>query len=207
MNASESLPTVSVARGIAAIVTLSLQLAAPAQWSNNSALNTPVCAQTGDQAVPKAAATGDGKTWIGWFDHRGANYDVYVQLLDRDGTALLAPNGLLVSSYAQNSSLVGWDLISDSSGNCVLAFTDIRAGGDLDVYAYRISQNGTFLWGASGVTLSNNTDFEANPAIAELTDGTFIFVWPLSPNGTATGSIRAQRLDANGSPLLGASDI
>ena len=68
---------------------------AAAQWTSNTAVNTPVCVQAGDQTVTKAAATGDGGTWIGWFDHRGSNYDVYVQLLDRDGNALLPADGLL----------------------------------------------------------------------------------------------------------------
>jgi hypothetical protein len=192
---------------ILAAIVLSTASPALAQWTSNSSANTPVAVVNGDQAVPCAAATGDGKTWIGWFDNRSGSYAVYVQLLDRDGNPMLGANGLLVSANPQNTSLVGWDLISDSAGNCVCAFTDTRAGGDLDVYAYRISQSGTFLWGANGVALSNNADFEANPAVAELTDGSFVFVWPLLPNGTATGSIRAQRLDGSGSPLLGASDI
>ncbi len=179
---------------------------AQAQWTTNTAVNTPVCAQTGDQAVPRAVAVGDGKTWIGWFDHRGSNYDMYVQLLDRGGNPLLAANGLLVSSNTQNTSLVDWDIIADSSGNCVLTFTDFRAGGDLDVYAYRISQNGTFLWGANGVALSNNADFEPNPSVAELSDGTFVFVWCVNPT-SGTGSVVAQRLDAGGNPLMGASPV
>src|SRR6476659_738964 len=90
---------------------------AAAQWTANTAQNTPVCVQPNDQVVNKAAATGDGRTWIGWFDHRGSNYDVYVQLLDRDGNALLTPNGLLVSNHPQDTSLVDWDLISDKGGN------------------------------------------------------------------------------------------
>jgi len=183
-------------------------LAAPAaaQWNSNPTLNTPVCTQAGDQAVPKAAATGDGGTWIGWFDHRGANYDVYVQLLDRAGSPVFAVDGLLVSSNTQSSSLVDWDLIADSSGGCVLAFTDVRAGGDLDVYAYRISPTGQFLWGANGVALSNNADYEPNPSVAELSDGSFVFVWAQIPSSGA-GSIRAQRLDASGVPLYVGGDI
>lgn len=176
---------------------------ASAQWNSDAAANTPVCAQSGDQAVPRAAATGDGATWIAWFDRRsGSNYDVYVQLFDRDGVARLTPGGLLVSSQTQNSSLVDWDVLAHSSGACVLTFTDVRAGGDLDVYAYRIEPNGTFAWGPNGVTLSNNADFEANPKAAELADGSVVFVWPLLPN-SGTGSIRAQILDSAGAPQLG----
>ncbi|MCC7015510.1 MAG: hypothetical protein IT454_23330 [Planctomycetes bacterium] len=192
---------------IAAVLLAGISTPALAQWTSSSAANTPVSVQPGDQAVTKAAAAGAGRTWVGWFDQRSGNYDVYVQLLDADGTPLLAPNGLAVSSHPQNSSLIGWDLMADSSGHCVLVFTDIRAGGDLDVYAYRISSSGQFLWGANGVTLSNNVDYDANPVAAELSDGTFVFVWSQGPNGTGTGSVRAQRLDAGGAPLLGANDI
>jgi len=178
---------------------------AAAQWTANTTQNTPVCVQPGDQTVNKAAATGDGRTWIGWFDHRGSNYDVYVQLLDRDGNALLAPDGLLVSSNPQDTSLVDWDLISDASGNCVLTFTDIRAGLDLDVYAYKISPTGQLLWGPNGIVLSNNADAEFDPTVAQLSDGAYVFVWSRVPSGT--GSLRAQILDQGGTPRFAGGDI
>lgn len=199
-------PPMRPLRSVPHLATLALLCApAAAQWASDTTLNTPVCVRPGDQTVNKAAATGDGGTWIGWFDHRGSNYDVYVQLLDRDGNALLAPDGLLVSDHPQDTSLVDWDLISDSSGNCVLTFTDLRAGGDLDVQAYRISPSGQFLWGPDGVTLSSNGDFEVNPVAAELSDGSFVFVWARLPSGT--GSIRAQVLDDAGTPRFAAGDI
>ena len=180
---------------------------AAAQWTFDPNANTAVCDEPGDQAVPKIAACGDGRTWLGWFDNRNGAYEVYVQLLDIDGNAQLGADGLLVSANPQSSSLVDWDLIADSSGNCVLTFTDTRAGGDLDVYAYRISPAGTFMWGANGVTLSNNADYEPSPRVAELSDGSFAFVWPHLPSA-GTGSLRVQRLDVNGAPLLGGgSDI
>src|SRR5215510_4911465 len=107
---------------------------AQAQWSSNPAVNLAVCDHTGDQAVPKVAATGDGKTWLGWFDNTSGSYAVYVQLLDADGVEQFPHNGLPVSANPQLSSLVDWDLKADSQGNCVLVFTDSRAGTDLDVY-------------------------------------------------------------------------
>jgi hypothetical protein len=178
----------------------------PAQWSGNPAVNLAVCTHTGDQAVPKIAATGDGRTWIGWFDNTSGSYAVYVQLLDADGVEQFPHNGLLVSANPQSSSLVDWDLIADSSGNCVLAFTDTRAGSDLDIYAYKISPTGVFLWGANGVTLSSNTDFEPSPKVTETSDGNFVFVWPRIPN-SGTGSIRMQKLDASGVPQYAADGI
>jgi hypothetical protein len=172
---------------------------AQAQWPTNPGLNLPVCNTLGDQGVPKIAAGGDGSTWIAWFDNRIGGYAVYAQKLDAQGNEVFAHNGILVSSNPQNSSLVDWDIESDGAGGCVLAFTDIRAGGDLDVYAYRISGSGAFLWGPNGVPLSNNADFEANPRIARLSDGSFALTWSRSP-ASGPGAVHLQKLDASGTP-------
>lgn len=170
---------------------------ASAQWTSNAALNTVIADRAGDQAVPKIAASGDGATWLGWFDNGGSGYEVRVQRLDAQGNATFAHGGLLVSANPQQSFLVDWDLIDDGAGGCVLAFVDVRAGGDLDPYAYRIDAAGNFLWGANGVALSTDAEFEANPALARASDGHFVCAWTRSPS-SGPGSIRIQRLDANG---------
>ena len=41
---------------------------------------------------------------------------MYVQCVDAQGNALFAPNGLLVSSNPQSTSLVDWDLVTDAQG-------------------------------------------------------------------------------------------
>lgn len=172
---------------------------AAAQWSADAGSNTAVVTRSGDQALPKSAATSDGGRWVAWFDNASGNYDVYAQRYDSQGNELLAPGGLLVSANAQSSSLVNWDLLADSSDNAVIVFTDTRAGGDLDVYAYRLSSNGTFLWGANGVTLSSNADFEADPMVAEANNGDFVVVWSFLG---AAATVRMQRLTPAGSPTL-----
>lgn len=180
-----------------------LALTGSAQWSPNAAVNLAVGDRTSEQVTPKVAADGAGGTWIGWFDHASGNYDVYVQHLDRDGVEQFAHNGLLVSNNPSNSSLVDWDLMCDSSGNCVVVFSDARAGSDLDVYAYRISPGGTFLWGANGVALSSNADFEPAPRACETSDGNFVFAWARLPS-PGDGTIRVQKLDAAGNPQYSA---
>ena len=115
-------------------------------------------------------------------------------------------NGLLISGNAQATSLMDWDLITDSAANAVLCFTDIRAGGDYDIYAYRISPAGAFLWGTNGVALSNDGNFEANSVVAEMTDGTCVFAWMRSVTGAA-GRLVVQKLDTLGTPLLGTSAL
>ncbi len=174
--------------------------AASAQWSTDPALNTPVCVQPGDQTVPQIAVGADGATWIGWFDNRSGSYAVYAQHLLADGTESFAPNGLAVSTQPQSSSLIGWDLQSDSQGNALAVFTDVRAGGDLDVYAYKLSPAGQFLWGPNGVTVSANADFDANPVVAELTNGDVAVAWARIPS-SGTGAVHVRRYSTSGAFL------
>ncbi len=174
-----------------------------AQYGFTATNNLPVANSVNDQAVPKLAARSDGGTWIAWFDRAGANYDVRLQRLDANGYELFPHNGMLVSGNPQSSSLVDWDLINDSAGNAVLTFTDTRAGGDLDVYAYRVSPTGTMLWGINGVVLSSDAHFEANPVVAEMTDGSFVFAWSRSPT-VGVARLAVQKLDPAGLPQFGA---
>jgi hypothetical protein len=188
------------------VAALLLQTAALAQWSSSAATNTPIADVNGDQAVSLIAASGDGSTWMAWFDQRSGTYAVYAQRLDPQGNETFPHGGLLVSGNPQSSSLQGWDMISDGAGGCVIAFTDTRNGPDLDVYAYRLDVAGNQLWGPNGVTLSADADAESNPAIALTTDGYFVFAWAYGPS-TGAGSIRIQKLDGSGVPQYPANGI
>jgi hypothetical protein len=172
---------------------------AHAQWSSNPAANLAIADVNGDQAVPRIAASGDGSTWMAWFDNRSGSYAVYVQHVNALGVETFPHLGLLVSANPQSTSLIGWDMISDGAGGCVLAFTDTRSGPDLDVYAYRIDVAGNFLWGPNGVTLSSNADGEGNPSCARTSDGSFVIAWTRGP-ATGPGAVHMQKLDPAGAP-------
>lgn len=190
-------------RTIVAALAGAAATAAHAQWTADPSANTPIAVVSGNQTVPKIAAGPIGDAWVTWFDNRGGGYAVYAQHLDPAGVPLLGSNGLLISGNPQSTSLVDWDLIVDSSGNAVIVFTDTRAGGDLDVYAYRIAPDGTFLWGPNGVALSDNNNFEASPSAVETTGGLFAFVWTRSSaaGGSPPGLVM-QVLNGAGTPQI-----
>lgn len=183
-----------------------LAAAASAQWSADPSANDAIGDRPNEQVTPKIAPDGRGGTWIAWFDNASGNYDVYAQHLDEHGVELLAQGGVPVSTHAQSSSLVDWDMESDGEGGCVIVFTDVRAGGDLDVYANRLDADGQELWGASGVTLSSNADFEAAPQVCRTDTGRFVVVWSRSPS-PGDGTIRMQSLDAAGNALFAADGL
>jgi hypothetical protein len=175
--------------------------AALAQWSGDPAVNNPVAERAGTETIPLVVSTSDGGTYIAWFDPTDGSFQVRLQRLNAVGVEQWAHNGIVISSHPQNSALFGWDMIADSSDNAVIVFSDQRNGGDLDIYAYRISPSGQFLWGPDGVTLSNNPDFEPAPRVVEASDGDFVFVWQRDPS-SGDADIRMQRLSPAGAPLL-----
>lgn len=161
-----------------AVLTPLLAANASAQWTSDASSNTPVVVKPGDQTVVKLAAASDGSSWTGWFDFGPGGVELRVQRLDAFGVPTFASEGLLVSDNTQGTSVVDWDLRTDDAGNAVLAFVDIRNGGDNDVYAYLIAPDGAMLWGADGITVSNNPQFEADPRITQLSGGDYAVVWP-----------------------------
>jgi hypothetical protein len=184
-------------------------LAAPlaAQWSTDPAVNLSIVTKSGEQVTPKIAATSDGGCYVGWFDNASGNYDVFLQRLDAAGAPQWPAAGLPISTHAQSSSLVDWDLLADASDNCVLVFTDTRAGADLDVYAYKVSPAGAELWGPDGKTLSANSDFEPAPRVCEASDGDLVFAWARIPSGAVDGGIMLQRLAPDGTPRYPAGGL
>jgi hypothetical protein len=177
---------------------------ASAQWTDNAALNTPAVVAPRDQDVSKLAVTSDGSSWYGWFDFQPGGIEVRVQRLTPDGNQTFASDGLVVSTHPQNSFVVDWDLRTDADGNCMLAFTDTRAGPDTDVYAYLIAPDGTMLWGTDGVTISDNADFEVDPRIIQNSDGDYIVVWP---RFDAQPGLYMQRLNPAGTPQLASGGV
>ncbi|MFI5236918.1 MAG: T9SS type A sorting domain-containing protein [Ignavibacteriales bacterium] len=170
------------------------------QWSTDPNTNLNICDLNGEQVLPKISLTSDGGCYIAWFDTRAGNYNVYLQRLDPSGNKMFATDGLLISDNTQNTYIVDWDMMTDNSDNAVIAFSDIRAGGDFKVYAYLISPAGSFLWGANGVSLSTAVDMQPNPRITHTTDGYYIITWP---SLSTPSKIAIQKLDADGNKLYG----
>jgi len=170
------------------------------QWSNDPNTNLMISDMNGEQVLPQISLTSDGGCYIAWFDTRTGNYNVYLQRLDPAGNKMFATDGLLISDNPSNTWIVDWDMMTDNSDNAVIAFSDIRAGGDFKVYAYLISPTGDFLWGADGVSLSTAADMQPNPRITQTTDGYYIFAWP---SLSTPSKIAVQKLDVAGNKLYG----
>ena len=164
-----------------------------AQWSSDPAQNNAICDLGGEQAIAKVVTGPIGDTYIGWFSNDSGNYDVRLQRLDSSGNELWDHNGILISDNPAMSWLTDWDMIVDQNNHVILTFQDIRNGGNNNVYAYRIAPDGTFVWGADGLELSNSTAFDVSPKACITSTGNTVVTWQadtviimqkIAPDGT-----------------------
>ena len=155
-----------------------------AQWTNDPLANSVVNNLSGSQAVPHIAYDASGNFYIGFYSNDAGNYDIRLQYYNFAGVAQWASEGILVSSHTQYSWVTDWDLTTDNTGNCLLAFNDAR-DGNANVYAYSISPSGTFLWGADGIQLTNDSEDEFVPSITVTSSNNAIVVWarPIATDG------------------------
>ncbi len=151
-------------------------LTTQAQWSSDPAVNTIVNDFSGSQAIPHIAYDANGNFYVGFYSNEAGNYDIRLQFYNVEGEAQWATGGILISNHPQNSWVTEWDLTTDNSGNCVMAFNDVR-DGNANVYAYSISPSGVFNWGADGISLTSDPEDEFAPDVTVTSSNNVIVVW------------------------------
>jgi hypothetical protein len=170
-------------------------------WTSDPAENTVITTMNGEQVLPKIAVDSNGYAYVSWFSNEAGNYDVRLQRVDRDGNALWAENGIMVSNEPQDSWITDYDLTVDPSGYAVITFTDIRTGQSNPV-GYRISPDGDMMWGQTGVQLADDSNFDPSPKVCVTTLGNSIFAWQSIPD-SGDSLVRVQKISPDGQPLWG----
>ncbi len=121
----------------------------------------PVCTAADYQLFPSVVSDGAGGAIIAWQDHRNTtDYDVYAQRVDATGVVQWTTNGVTLCSSANDQT--NPVLASDGSFGAIGAWQDFRGGSSYDIYALRVTPDGTIPTGvhntprASELTLSPN---------------------------------------------------
>ncbi len=145
-------------------------------------------------AVPDLA----GGCLVFWMDHQGTNEQIYGQHLDSSGNRLWGTAGMAVCPYSGNQLLP--NAVSDGSGGAVVAWIDDRndiGNEDSDIYAQRITKQGTRLYPADGSLVCYATTPESYPYMLSDGSGGAFICWRTSGN-TELIDIYAQKLNAEG---------
>ncbi|MBP9079671.1 MAG: T9SS type A sorting domain-containing protein [Flavobacteriales bacterium] len=181
------------------VLFLSLASTVQAQWTSDVSVNTTVRAVTsGEAAVPLTTEGPDGSTYVCWFENGSGEYQLRMQRLDAGGNRLWDIAGLVVSDHPQNSAIFRYDLQSDGDGKAIVAFQDERTGV-LDIVAYKIAPDGTFIWGPDGVELPTTGSTGLSPRVAALENGNTVVTWSTDHD---PGRVAYQLITPNGSLLL-----
>jgi hypothetical protein len=105
------------------------------------------------QLDPVAAPSGDGGVVIAWVSKAGTVHSVRAQKISAEGTVLWTSDGVLLSQL--DGVLDEVRICSDGSGGAVVAWLDNRSA-PLQVYAQRISPDGSLNWAAGGFAVTSS---------------------------------------------------
>jgi hypothetical protein len=168
-------------------------------WSNDASINTAISTLDAEQVIPKIEYGPDGTFYVGFFVLVDGQYNVYLQHLDASGDILWETTGLEISSHESMSWLTDWDMTVDNDNNAILAFQDIRNTNN-DIFVYKISNSGEFLWGADGIELSQD-GFNAAPKVTVLSNNNIVVSW------MGEGWASFQCLSQDGTLLTGDNEV
>lgn len=156
--------------------------------------------ETGTQVEPYLCSDGAGGAWVAWSTARATTgSDVAAGRITAGGTRLSGSSGVTLTS-APNSQVVRTAL-ADGAGGLYVAFEDLRAGVNLDLYAQHLSANGD-LFGVpftpyNGLAISAAAGRQSAPQMVGDGRGGVIAVWADGRN-EVVDDIYAQRFDVNG---------
>jgi hypothetical protein len=135
-----------------------------------------------------------------WGDTRSdAAGDLYAQRVDSLGLSLWTADGVPVCTAAGAQS---WPkVVSDGSGGVIVSWSDARDGATgPDLYAQRISADGTPLWATGGVPVCAAPGNQDEHVIVPRASGGAIVAWS-DKRASDQGDIFAQAIDGAGVPL------
>lgn len=155
-----------------------------------------VCEAPGIHSFPQISS--DGRSvMITWQDYRNGNADIYAQKLNMSGTAVWAKDGIPVCTSWTNQ--LEPQLVGDGAGGAIITWYDYRSGRGEDIYAQKISKNGTPEWDLNGVPVCIETGTQWHPKIIPDGHGGAIICW--DDKRGYDYDIYAQRLAKDGSPV------
>jgi hypothetical protein len=163
-----------------------------ALWADDG---VEMCTAAGDQEDPYVAASGAGECIIAWEDGRGANLDIYAQLVDTSGATRWTSNGVDVCTAGGDQQM--GRVVSDSSGGAIIMWMDER-GSSIDVYAQRVNAQGTVRWTPNGVAICTAPGGQERPTMTTDGAGGAIMTWNDQRIGSFHQQVYVQRVDSTG---------
>ncbi|MBL7073770.1 T9SS type A sorting domain-containing protein [candidate division KSB1 bacterium] len=186
-----------------------------AQWvgANGQLLweegGTPVCDFIGNQDHPKLIPDGSGGVYIVWHDQREDDGDLYIQRMDGSGFPQWPDGGIGLCTLPKKQQ--NPRLVPDGAGGAIVIWHDNRNDPTntlADIYAQRISPDGTLLWDTDGAPVCTADGDQIEARLRGDGFGGVVVAWEDERNGGIPyNDIYAQRLNTDGDTLWAADGI
>jgi len=162
------------------------------QWSSDGKL---VCNAENDQTSPRVAQFGGTQTIMTWEDSRNGFKEVYYQILDENGNAVLNPNGNVACSGE-------WEIIKPrvkaENSTAYIVWEDKRNGWFSDIFVQKINASGNTEW-ENGLAVITEDATQAEPRLTTDGNSGVYIVWEDQRNSGTNGvDIYVQHIDASG---------
>ena len=178
------------------LVCLLLVFPFPVLSQLNPIENFAVCIAKKAQHFPVVTKVKDDGAIVAWRDARNENYDVYAQMIDKEGNLLWQPDGIPVCDH--ESSQGPPILVSDMEDGAIIIWGDTRNGSQ-DCYAQRIDSTGQKMWEPDGVAVCIEKTLQDDFVAVSDGSGGVIVIW--EDWRTGNQDIFAQRISADGIPI------
>ena len=141
-----------------------------------------VLSSTVEMYEPKTAFTTDGKAFVCWQEPGQSGAELFLMLIDEQGNKAWE-KPMQVENFPQASYSKDYSMVTSADGAAVIAWADTRddeSGTGHRPVLYKISQQGTHVWGENGVQLSNN--YKYPPMLTRLGDEIYAVVYKADEN-------------------------
>jgi hypothetical protein len=145
---------------------------------------------------PDLAVDDSDNTIVVWRDYRSSNWDVYAQKLNSAGTAQWGVSDKKVNQNSDSASQYEVAVDTDSSGNAIVVWEDLRVSGDSHIYAQKLDTSGSTQWGSSDKKINQNSDTEdqLTPDVVVDSNGNIYIVWQDERSDTLNPDTYAQKI-------------
>lgn len=179
---------------------------ARAAWTPNG---SPIAVYSCEEFPTDAVSDGRGGMIVVWMDNRACTESrIYAQRILGSGeiAAGWPEGGVPLATFASRQQYAA--AVSDGAGGAIVVWRDFRTG-DYALFAQRIAADGTRLWLASGLRVSDTPGWQLGFRVLADDDGGAFVAWMDARRGIDDGEphhhtlydLYVQRFGANGVPL------
>jgi hypothetical protein len=148
------------------------------------------------EVTVRAVHDGSGGAIIAWEDLRTDAGDIYAQRVTSSGSRAWAAS-LIVAGVPGGQNEITAD--ADGQGNMLVAWSDGRESGDVDIYAAKVTPTGTAPWGQNGRAVCLAAGAQTGVKLCPDGVGGCYIAWEDARQGACT-NIYMQHLNESGVP-------